>query len=434
LKIFPGKVFRKSSSAIKAVPKFLNMFLVNQNSRAKFEYMANIKKKIISQLFSRRLHKWMLLLFIFFVSLSVYFTLLFLTNNTLHTDENKPFSKSNIIVDGKPFFPFGFYYYYYNSLTPTHRTKALHEIADAGFNTLVLFWDKLDDYNQFLDDAKRLGVYVITDLEDTNSPFAVVDQFKDKSAVLGWFIADDVGVPGRASNVKIFDFHRQVKTHDPEHFTYASVGEPKKFPDYAHVADLIGCQIYPIRKKRPDLFGEVNNVLNSVRPVSDERDRLLIANLQTFSWQGDRWPTAAEVYNMTYQALLAGVKGIILYTYLDEENYIREEPEVWNMAKSLVPEINKLRPILLSGSLRKIDTQIDNVLAGQWTYGSSVYVVILNTSLTETTKVSITIPAKVTGSLKPLFHNRPSGMVLKSGKLTGSLKPKDVHIYELSQN
>lgn len=389
--------------------------------------MANIKRKITS----KSLHKEILLLSIFFASL--------LFSCSLWRDETADVyvpTDATIIVDSRPFFPFGFYHVSFY-LTANQRIKAIRDIAAAGFNTIHASCSKLDDYGAFLDEAKRLGIYVITEFKGTN-PIAVVRQFKDKPAVLGWSIADDGG--DHQSSAQILNLHRQVKAADPKHLTYISVsGWSKNWAGYAHVADLIGGQSYPIGypfgnqpKGLPNDLSEVNYVFNLARAEADKRNRPVIANLQTFNWSGQRWPTADEVYNMTYQALLAGVKGILFYTYDDGESRIRDNPDVWNRVKSMVPEINKLSPVLLEGTLTKLDTQVDDLFAGQWTHGSSVYVVVLSTSPTKTRQVSITIPARAKGSAQPLFRERPSGMVFENGKLSGLIKPGDVHVYQLS--
>lgn len=339
-------------------------------------------------------------------------------------------------ADDQPFFPFGFYC---SSFNPNQRMEALRNIAAGGFNTIFIFWDNLDDYGAFLDEAKRLGVHIITELRG-DSHLAIVNQFKDKSAVLGWGIADDAG--DHQSSDEILAFHRQVKAADSKHYTYVSVSNwSKKWAGYAHVADLIGGQSYPIGypfnnrpKNLPNDLSEVNYVFNLGRSAAHKHNRPVIANLQTFSWEGQRWPTPHEVYNMTYQALLSGVKGIIFYIYDDGESRIREHPDVWNMLKSLVPEIKKLSPALLEGTFTRLNTQLSDLFAGQWTYGNIIYVVVLNTSRTKTRQVSLPIPAKAPGAAQPLFPGRPLGMVFQDGKLNGLIKPGDVHVYQLSKS
>ncbi|MBD2387483.1 hypothetical protein [Cylindrospermum sp. FACHB-282] len=335
----------------------------------------------------------------------------------------------------KPFFPFGFYFL---SMNPQQRIKALHEIAAAGFNTMFVFWENLDEYGTFLDEAKRIGVHIITELKH-HSNLGIVNEYKDKSAILAWGIADDAG--DRNSSDEILAFHQEVKAIDPQHYTYVSISNwTKKWEKYSHVADLIGGQSYPIGypfdnkpKNLPNDLSEVSYVFNLGYAETQKNNRPVIANLQTFSWKGQRWPTASEVYNMTYQALIAGVKGILFYTYDDDENFIRDHPDIWNQVKSITPEIKKLTPVLLEGNLTKINTKFDDLLAGQWIHDSGIYLILINTSNRETRQVALKIPAKAKGPAQALFSGRPSGMVFQDGNLSGLIKAGDVHIYKLSK-
>lgn len=348
---------------------------------------------------------------------------------------DNPIQTNLIQVNEKLFFPLGFYHV----SSQAQKIDALPDLAAAGFNTIHASCRDLNEYNTFLDEAYRLGIYVITEFKGTE-PLEVVAKFKDKPAVLGWSLADDAG--DHESSYQIRELHKKVKLIDPQHFTYISVSSwSKKWDDYADVADLIGGQSYPIGypfNNRPkglaNDISEVNYVFNIGRAAADKYNHPVIANLQTFRWKKGRWPTSEEVYNMTYQALLAGVKGILFYTYQDSENYIKEKSDVWNQVKSIVPEIQKINPVLQKGILTKIDTKVNDLLAGQWKLKNDIYLVLINTSFTETKQASITVPASAKGPAKPLFPNRPSGMVFENGKLIGLIKPGDVHVYQLSKN
>jgi hypothetical protein len=331
------------------------------------------------------------------------------------------------------FFPLGFYYRL--SANPERRIDALKNIASAGFNCIFASWDKHDFYDLFLDEAERRDIQIITDLKGANVD--TVKYFKDKPAAFGWGIADDAG--DHQSSTEIFAAHKQIKAIVPQDYTYISVsGWSRKWSKYAHSADLIGGQYYPIDYPfdnrvagLPNQLISVYHVFNTGRTEADRYRRPVIANLQTFRWKGKgRWPTSKEVYNMSYQALLAGVKGIIFYTYEDNENSIMENPALWNLVKSLVPEIKQLTPVLLNGKFKKLETNHRELLAGKWTYQNEVYLVAINTSSTEVYPIKVEIP-KLTVLAKPLFAGRPSGLRVRDGLICGLIQPTDVHIYQL---
>jgi hypothetical protein len=68
---------------------------------------------------------------------------------------------------------------------------------------------------------------------------------------------------------------------------------------------------------------------------------------------------------------------------------------------------------------------------GGWIYRGSAYVVVFNTSHTRAVQASLALPEGVTGPAVPLFPSRSTGLVYRSGRLTGLIGPSDVHIYVL---
>jgi beta-galactosidase/beta-glucuronidase len=148
---------------------------------------------------------------------------------------NKAIPINAIKINGKSFFPLGFYHTSFQ-LELQKKIEALQDMAAVGFNTIHASCNDFNEYNIFLDEAYRLGVYVITEFKGTE-PLDVVAKFKDKPAVLGWSIADDVG--DHENSDQIWELHKKVKAIDPKHFTYISIsGWSKKWDDYAHVADI----------------------------------------------------------------------------------------------------------------------------------------------------------------------------------------------------
>jgi hypothetical protein len=338
---------------------------------------------------------------------------------------------------GKPFFPLGFYHVS-NRLTAQQRMVALQDTAAAGFNVIHAGCSNLDDYSKFLDEANRLGVYVITEFDYTNYA-QIVQKFKDKPAVLGWNIGDDAG--DHKTKVEILDLEQKIKEIDPSHYTSISIsGWSRKWAEFADAADLIGGQSYPIGytlsnkiQGLPNTLIEVNHSFKLATTETSRRNRPFIANIQAFRWDNQRSPTANEVYNMTYQSLLAGVKGILFFAYSDGgKNQIRDNPPVWNRLKSIVPEIDQLSPILLDGTLTNLDTKNKELLAGQWEYKNHFYVIIVNTSQTKKIAASIKTSAHKSFA-KTFFPGRPSGMKLRNRYLSGSVNPEDVHIYQIDR-
>ena len=336
-------------------------------------------------------------------------------------------------VDRKPFFPFGFYHVSWGS-TVEERRNHLREIADAGFNIIHASFkpeESLDDYEKFLDEANSLGVRVITEfgLEPKIDPSVVVSRFKHKPAVFGWNVADDAGVHkmNPINPQQVLSLHCRIKNIDPDHITYIS-GSLYKVLKFANSADAIGFQTYPIGHQPKQPISVAHKVIAKI-VASVPQNRLVIANSQAFSryYENSPVPTFNEVRNMTYQAIVAGAKGIIYYTYYDEGKwYLLEHPDLWQGIQSLVPEIKKIGPILLEGERRKVNTRTKNALSQMWTLEDRGLVIVINTSSDRSQEISLNLP---TDSVRAAFANRSDDLKFENGKLSGVLPPLAVGVY-----
>lgn len=354
---------------------------------------------------------------------------------TLAADSNPKVQIRNdgtTMVNGKPFFPFGLYHVSWNS-TATEQKNDLQNIAAAGFNTVHASANNLKDYGEFLDEAERLGVYVLS--EQKLGLLNLVNAFKHKSAVLGWNIADDVD-NGKLTTNDVWKSHQSVKASDSNHVTYIS-GYSENIGKFARCADAIGMQSYPIKTGTEKELSLTYSTVAIARDAATKFEGAVYANLQAFSWYAQdnakypeaRAPTFAEVRNMTYQALLAGAKGIIYYTYRDELWYLPDSSDLWQGLKSLVLEIKTIESILLSGKFTTIETNDSEILAGMWTYQNTGLAVAINRSYDRPLQVDLALSDGVSEA-QPIFRT-PAGVAVANGKLSSWLKPLEVNIYRL---
>ncbi|MGL5924163.1 hypothetical protein [Chroococcidiopsis sp.] len=360
--------------------------------------------------------------------------------STSSNKQNKTIDTTKSLSNNDSFFPIGFYHVSWKS-TPEQRLQALQRIAAAGFNTIhasIVSPSDLEAYEKFLDEAQKLGVKVISEFGVDR--VYTINKFKNKPAVLGWNIADDVD-NGKRTPKEVCESHQQVKEIDPNRPTYIS-GYSSNIEQFTNCADTVGMQAYPIQFGKiyelPSIYPHISLAYNA----SKKHNRKLYANLQTFSWLeekpgeekylGMRAPTSMEVRNMAYQSLLAGAKGIIFYAFQGDVWSLESHRSLWKGVKSLAPEIKQLSPTLLSGSFKQISTGVEGTLAGVWIYQNQATVVAINTANNSSKSVSLTLPLTNVQSVSPMFANRPSGMVLEGSKLSGLIKPKDVHVYKLN--
>ena len=343
------------------------------------------------------------------------------------------------MVNHKPFFPSGFYHVSWRT-TAQHRMDALKDLAAAGFNTIHASATNLNDYGEFLDEATRLGVYVLTE-QNKVGLVNLVKAFNNKKAVLGWSIADDVDSGDFTPN-DVLESHHQAKTIAPNHLTYVSGGS-RKIEHFTNCSDIIAMQAYPL------IFGNgrelsivYRKILFTKEYVGKISHKAVYANLQTFDWaveepenpkykQGTRAPTFEEVRNMTYQSILAGAKGIIYYTYHDEVWHLPSaKPELWKKMKSLVPEIKAISSFVLNGDFKKIKAGENNILAGSWQLGKEALAIVINTSFDRESDVAIELPGNILQA-NSIFTDYTGSMSFKNGKLSGLIKPVEVQVYRL---
>lgn len=319
------------------------------------------------------------------------------------------------LLDGQPFFPFGFYHVSW-PFTPEQRLQMVRDIAAAGFTVAHcgIKSGEMETYGAFLDECERGGVYVITEFGEPM--FDVVQRYRDKPAVLGWNPGDEPDGQG-VDPQEMYARYDRLKELDPDHLVYTVLCVPAKYALYARGTEVLAPDPYPIPR------GPVSVVYDSLKAAREEADRYdtaLWGVLQCFGRYGGwtRPPTAAELRAMTYLALLAGVRGIIYYTYQDGQWLVTDNPEQWEAAKALVPEITRLSPALLDGERRMLVEGEQGLYAGLWDHQGRRYVALVNATA-EPHQFALPLPGT---KVEAPFGDSPLPS-LTAGTLKGSLAP-----------
>lgn len=342
-------------------------------------------------------------------------------------------------VGNQGIFPFGFYHVSWMSDAAT-RQRDMQEMSSAGFNTMTASVINDADnarYGEFLDAAARARMYVLSEGVFESS----VPKLANKPAVLGWMVADDCNLQYTPAQVR--ERGARMRALDPLHPTYAALftSYAESHSDFFDTTHMMGNMSYPIGPG--DSIGATYDMQRLSVGLSKKNGTVPVANLQSFSWgtvpghdasdPAARMPTPAEVYNMTYQAIGAGVRGILYYTYLDSYSDVRRSPAVWEMTKSIVPEIAQLSPMLLSAEPQYLETNNGNVHATAWTYQGHTYMLLTNVSATQAQPLYVPLAAQRPTGLKPLFAGRGGeGVKLGGTTLGGSIAPLGVHFFQIN--
>lgn len=333
------------------------------------------------------------------------------------------------LVDGKPFFPLGFYHVSW-PFPAEDRLQFLREVAAAGFNTVHASLKQMDEWDPFLAEAEKLDMKVIT--EFGVDMVAAIQRYRDRKAVLAWNPGDEPDGGGVPPEVML-ERHNRIKDADANVPTYMTLCVPAAYQRYAAMAEVIAPDPYPIHHRSASTV-PVYTMISQAVAAATPLGRPIWAIPQAFGYKETtswRVPTFAEERNMTYLALLAGAKGLIYYTYRDTGFDMREHPELWAGMKTLPGEINTLEPWLLAGTRGKLETGLPDVFAGLWISGERQALCVVNTAPQEARQVSIQVPEGVKGQVVNLFPTHPASLRLIGDRLLGEIGPLEVQVYEV---
>jgi len=333
------------------------------------------------------------------------------------------------MVDGKPFFPLGFYHVSW-SFTAEDRLQFLRDVAAGGFNTVHASLKQLDEWDPFLAEAERLNVKVITEFGVDMT--AAITRYRGRRAVLAWNPGDEPDGGGVPPEVML-ERHNRIKSADAEVPTFMTLCVPGAYRKYAGMAEVIAPDPYPIRHASAatmPVFTMIRQGVTAATPLG----RPIWAIPQAFGYAKEKnsWrvPTFAEERNMTYLALLAGAKGLVYYTYRDPGFDMHENAELWEGMKTLPAEIERLKPFLLEGRRQILETDVKDAVAGHWTAPGRHVFCLANTA-TEARDISLVLPAGVSGTARDLFPARPGGLKVGDGRLAGRLEALAVAVCEV---
>ena len=186
--------------------------------------------------------------------------------------------------------------------------------------------------------------------------------------------------------------NRTLSIHniDPNHPSYTITNFPSEFNFLMNTSDIFGLDkypigIYPIRYIHNFNEGTNYQILES---------KPMIPVVQIFDWAFFYWnsfghpefksaqPTLQEMINMSWQALVAGGKGLIYYGYWEllQMDDVTPFEDVWKNVTELTEHIWKYKDLILSiDEINKIEfTKNLNVTFRQWKYNKTNYIVVVN--------------------------------------------------------
>lgn len=363
---------------------------------------------------------------------------------------------NNTIVDGKPFFPLG----WYDRPDEGH----LAEIADSPFNCILDYGTNLKSkewMTNYLNEMQKKGlklIYCLNDVYPTATYFegrnwegtegnaaiaaAVVKAYRDHPAILAWYLNDELP---RKLVPQLEEYYNQVRANDGAHpcfIVLCTMSEVKYFPN---TTDIMGVDPYPIPSNPVTLVSQWMDT--AMRGVNGHKPTWLVP--QAFAWyqynpQGSdraRKPTEAELKSgraptyeesrcMTYLALAHGAKGLIYYCYYDMR-VLPQYPEMWAWMKKIGAEVKALSPVLLApedlgtAEFAPADSPIHTKLKR---CDGKLYLIAVNAG-NAPAEVTFDLKQALPAEVEVMFEGRKAPT--DGTKLKASFKPLEAHVYDL---
>jgi hypothetical protein len=352
-----------------------------------------------------------------------------------------------LIVNGLPYFPFGFYCY-----SPVSPTIAEEEVV-KGFNLMSPYQTvdprTLADRQTYMDRCARLGMKVhyqlisiaggggvgssrldgISQAQKMNRLKQEVEHFRDHPALLAWYLSDEPTGQGVSpdSLQKMYDFVHEL---DPYHPITIVFDAPQRAREYASVMDIVMADPYPIPNSGVDGVGSVTEGLK--REFEYEKPVWIVP--QAFGggeWWG-REPSPQEIRAMTYLALVRGATGI-QYFIRQGLNGFPKSTVAWGECSKVALEVAEINDYLLNGTPVPELMQIkDGIWINAWKLGDDLLVMAVNAK-NEPRQFRVVLPdIKDSTSVEVLFTNRR--IKTSTNAINDWIGPMDAQVYRIRRS
>ncbi|HPF04080.1 MAG TPA: hypothetical protein PLV06_04450 [Bacteroidales bacterium] len=349
-----------------------------------------------------------------------------------------------LIVNRRPFFPFGFYTY-----SPVHPALAEEEVV-KGFNMISPYQKilpgKREERKAYMDRCAQLGMKVhynllsvaggggVGSVIEGMSPGQRIEflreeviAFRDHPALLAWYIADEPN-GYKISPDSLMPYYNIIKELDPWHPVSMVFMTPFiSALDYAGVLDIVMADPYPVPSMPVSMVG---NVAGQLYTEYRGKKPVWIA-VQAFGG-GEIWerePTAQELRAMTYQSIIRGARGI-QYFVRQGLNLFPKSTSAWAECGKMAVEIAELTPWLLSDEAAiSVKTSSPNIMAASALHDGRLMIIASNRS-NAPARCDLSLGTSFTGKARVLFENR--SLPVNGGYFSDILSPYGSQVYMLT--
>jgi hypothetical protein len=242
---------------------------------------------------------------------------------------------------GDSFFGYGFYS---DSDTLSEIKADMSVIGQAGFNMMFVEPHDNNEILALLDEAEkypnlRLIWSSIKGAGGENLPqiYSIIPTIRQKKSLFAYGIGDDIhsgtplaGWPATLDDVLMMQ--NEFKSRDPDHVTFVALGNGSNNVFDVQRFDIGGQEIYPINGG-----SKISLVYETTLSCVNQAAQYPLSPwtiMQTFNLgenSSQRNPNAKEYYNMLYQGIVAGAKGLIGYSFSVGGSLNTRSPDVWKI-------------------------------------------------------------------------------------------------------
>jgi hypothetical protein len=325
-----------------------------------------------------------------------------------------------LVVNGRQFFPFGFYCY-----SPLYPTLPEEEVV-KGFNMISPYQKilpaTLGQRREYMDRCAVLGMKVHYNLLSVSGGGGVgsktdsltkdqkrallteeIKTFMDHPALLAWYIADEP-TGNNVSPDDIEEIYKLVKSLDPWH--PASVVFMAPFLSamkYSAGTDIVMADPYPVPDRPVAMVGDVTGSLR--REFEGEKPVWIVP--QAFGG-GELWsrePSIQEIRSMTWQAIIKGAAGIQFFIRLGLSSFPKSAA-TWNECGRMALEVSSLTPWLLSDEVSiNVRSDSKNILTTSKMHNGQLVIMAVN-RVNNPSSVQLYMNIGYTGKASAIFENR----------------------------
>ena len=301
-------------------------------------------------------------------------------------------------VEGRPFFPLGFYCTSiderllkhlegtpFNVLMPYDRPRTSKPLDLAHRHGIKVLYSLIDYFA-----GSRHAKHIRTEADEYKAISGRVEQVKNHPALLGWYMSDEKPIAAIGSMVR---HAKWVEELDPDHPTWTVLlaSGARDVSKYIDASDVFGSDPYPIGLMKEQIGLCSETTMEMVAGTFGARGVWQVP--QVFDWTafrpnaktdwGARAPTRDEMANMFWQCIAEGANGLIAYTLNEKHLTVngRTFSDRWPEIVSVGREIKAKESILLSVEpAPEIVSKPAGISARVWSRGGKLHLLAVNST------------------------------------------------------